>query len=79
LFSGFTVFLPGNFRSGDFLSTYANVFVFLALYLTWKRVTHSQLIEPAQMKLKAEFDAIQKEAPDTQRSAGYTLVPENDR
>ncbi|CAE6354216.1 unnamed protein product [Rhizoctonia solani] len=61
-FSGFRVFLKGQFSVADFLSNYINIFVFLGLYITWKLYTRDrQLYRPATKVDLSEFEAIRQE------------------
>jgi len=77
-FSGFVVFLPGNFSIGEFLTHYANAFIFIALYLTWKKVTKVPSIHPSHIKLRHEFDTIRLETTEQAAGGEYILVPENE-
>lgn len=64
-FSGFKVFLKGNFSVADFLSNYINIFAFLGLYAIWKLWSRSrQLYRPASKIDLSEFDAIHRERDD---------------
>ncbi|KAG8908774.1 hypothetical protein FRB99_003012 [Tulasnella sp. 403] len=74
--SGFTVFLPGNFTWGAFLSNYANLFVFSALYAIWKRMTGSKYVDPSNMKLKPEFEAIHARTVGDESPVEYALIPD---
>ncbi|CAE6461600.1 unnamed protein product [Rhizoctonia solani] len=70
-FSGFKVFLKGQFSVADFLSNYINVFVFLGVYMTWKLYTRDwQLCRPATKIDLSEFEAIHKE-----REQNLTTLP----
>ncbi|KAG8779652.1 hypothetical protein FRC12_023981 [Ceratobasidium sp. 428] len=61
-FSGFKVFLSGNFSAADFLSNYVNVFAFIGLYAGWKLWTKSRYIyHPAAKIDLSEFAEIRKE------------------
>ncbi|CAE6375726.1 unnamed protein product [Rhizoctonia solani] len=61
-FSGFKVFMKGQFLVADFLSNYINVFAFLGIYITWKLYTRDwQLCRPAAKIDLSEFAAIHKE------------------
>jgi len=62
LLSGFTVFLKNNFSVSGFLSYYANVFVFLALYVFWKIYKRSRVFFiPATEIDLSEFEIIRAE------------------
>ncbi|CAE7226764.1 unnamed protein product [Rhizoctonia solani] len=61
-FSGFKVFLKGQFSVADFLSNYINIFVFLGAYIIWKLYTRDrQLYRPATQIDLSEFEVIHKE------------------
>ncbi|KAG8991640.1 hypothetical protein FRB93_002627 [Tulasnella sp. JGI-2019a] len=75
IFGGCTVFLPGNFRLADFLTNYANVFIFAGLYFTFKFAKESKVVQPAEMVLRIHFDAVQKESLLKQQAGQYALVP----
>ncbi|KAG9090979.1 hypothetical protein FS749_000161 [Ceratobasidium sp. UAMH 11750] len=71
-FSGFKVFLSGNFSAADFLSNYINVFAFIGLYAGWKLWTKSRyLYHPATKIDLSEFADIRKEREErrTQNSS----------
>ncbi|GAB1523253.1 hypothetical protein RhiTH_006384 [Rhizoctonia solani] len=70
-FSGFRVFLTGQFSVADFLSNYVNIFVFLGLYITWKLYTRDrQIYRPATKVDLSEFEAIRQE-----REQNLTTLP----
>ncbi|CAE6435859.1 unnamed protein product [Rhizoctonia solani] len=70
-FSGFKVFLKGQFSVADFLSNYINIFVFLGVYITWKLYTRDrQLCRPATKIDLSEFEVIHKE-----REQNLTTLP----
>ncbi|KAF8339069.1 amino acid transporter [Cantharellus anzutake] len=61
-FSGFQVFLKGNFTASGFLSNYINVFVFTGLYLLIKLYTRSwQIFIPADKIDLSEFHLLEVE------------------
>ncbi|KAJ1306118.1 hypothetical protein OPQ81_010829 [Rhizoctonia solani] len=70
-FSGFKVFLKGQFSVADFLSNYINIFAFLGVYIVWKLCTRDrQLYCPATKVDLSEFEAIHKE-----REQNLTTLP----
>ncbi|KAG8691427.1 hypothetical protein FRC11_004061 [Ceratobasidium sp. 423] len=70
-FSGFKVFLKGQFSVADFLSNYINVFAFLGLYIAWKLYARDrQIYHPASKIDLSEFETIHKE-----REQNFGTVP----
>ncbi|QRV98125.1 amino acid permease [Ceratobasidium sp. AG-Ba] len=68
-FSGFKVFLRGNFSAADFLSNYVNVFAFIGLYAGWKIWTKSRYFyHPATKIDLSEFDDIRTERQEAAMS-----------
>jgi len=80
VFSGFAVFLPGNWSFGGFLTHYGNVIIFIVLYLSWKKISNATSVAPEQMRLREEFDDIAVEGLERaeRRSGQYTLVSGNE-
>ncbi|KAG8882401.1 hypothetical protein FRB97_008305 [Tulasnella sp. 331] len=78
IFGGSTVFLPGNFRIGDFLTNYANILIFWALYFTFKLGKKTEIVKPLDIKLKIHFDAVQQERSLERQSEEYVLLPNGD-
>ncbi|KAG9125064.1 hypothetical protein FRC07_009114 [Ceratobasidium sp. 392] len=69
-FSGFKVFLSGNFSAADFLSNYVNVFAFIGLYVGWKLWTKSRYFYHPATKIElSEFDEIRKEREENRLAA----------
>ncbi|KAF9880086.1 amino acid permease [Colletotrichum karsti] len=60
-FSGFDVFVTGNFTASGFLTCYLNVFIFAALYAFFKFYLKSRVISPAEMDFEEEFASIRLE------------------
>ncbi|KAF8608286.1 hypothetical protein BDV93DRAFT_552129 [Ceratobasidium sp. AG-I] len=73
-FSGFRVFLRGNFSTADFLSNYINIFAFVGVYGVWKLWTRSTYVcHPANKIDLSDFNEIRKEREEresTTRSSG---------
>ncbi|KAI5831862.1 hypothetical protein K523DRAFT_414646 [Schizophyllum commune Tattone D] len=61
LFSGFSVFFPGQWSVSSFLSNYINCFLFVALYIALKATINSPWVGYDDMDF-SEFDAIREEA-----------------
>ncbi|KIO18731.1 hypothetical protein M407DRAFT_155949 [Tulasnella calospora MUT 4182] len=77
LFNGFAVFLPGNFKISDFLSSYSNVFLFVVLYYSWRRISNISTTSLGSIKLSGEFKAARGDSSgESPVVAGYELVPE---
>jgi amino acid transporter len=60
LFSGFSVFFPGNFSAASFLSNYINCFVIIVLYVVLKFTIKSPFIKTDEMDF-SEIEAIREE------------------
>ncbi|WWD16934.1 hypothetical protein CI109_101366 [Kwoniella shandongensis] len=60
-FSGYTVFLKGNFTASGFLSNYINAFVLIGLYIVLKFTIKSPFIKPEDMGIVEELEVIRQE------------------
>ncbi|KAH0527037.1 hypothetical protein TsFJ059_002081 [Trichoderma semiorbis] len=61
LFSGFDVFVKGNFTAAGFLTCYLNVFIFIVLYVFFKIFFKSKLIPTSEIDFETEFSSIRRE------------------
>lgn len=79
-FSGFKVFLRGNFSTADFLSNYINVFAFIGVYGIWKLWTRSRYIcHPASKIDLSDFNEIRKEREESLSAASRPSGRETSR
>ncbi|BDD63609.1 hypothetical protein MPDQ_004261 [Monascus purpureus] len=60
-FSGFDIFVKGNFTASGFLTCYLNVFIFIALYIFFKIFLRSKVIPLSAIDFASEFASIQEE------------------
>ncbi|EFX00094.1 amino acid permease [Grosmannia clavigera kw1407] len=66
-FSGFNVFVHGNWDTSDFVAAYIGIPIFFGLYLFWKIVKHTPCKTPMQADLftgKAALDAEDEHWPE---------------
>ncbi|KAF7555903.1 hypothetical protein G7Z17_g1771 [Cylindrodendrum hubeiense] len=70
LFSGFDIFVKGNFTASGFITCYVNVFIFAVLYVFFKFFLKSKVIPLSEMDFKTEFQSMQleKEAMEMHQS-----------
>ncbi|KAH7305535.1 amino acid permease [Stachybotrys elegans] len=60
LFSGFYVFVDGNFTAAGFLTQYLNIFIFAALYIFFKFYLKSRVVSTSDMDFKEEWEAVRQ-------------------
>ncbi|KAI1853953.1 hypothetical protein JX266_001094 [Neoarthrinium moseri] len=58
LFSGFDVFVKGNFTASGFITYYVNIFIFGALYFFFKICLQSKVISIVEIDFATEFESI---------------------
>ncbi|CAJ0554907.1 Ff.00g134200.m01.CDS01 [Fusarium sp. VM40] len=61
LFSGFDIFIKGNFTAEGFITCYVNIAIFTVLYLFFKFRLKSKVIPYLEMPFKDEFQLIREE------------------
>ncbi|PYH92569.1 hypothetical protein BO71DRAFT_485312 [Aspergillus ellipticus CBS 707.79] len=61
IFSGFDIFVKGNFTASGFLTSYLNIGIFAVLYIFFKFWLKSKVIPLKEIDFQSEFDAIERE------------------
>ncbi|EHK46875.1 hypothetical protein TRIATDRAFT_316879 [Trichoderma atroviride IMI 206040] len=61
LFSGFDVFVKGQFTAAGFLTCYLNIAIFIAIYIFFKICFKSKVIPVKEIDFETEFLSIQRE------------------
>ncbi|OKL61712.1 hypothetical protein UA08_02332 [Talaromyces atroroseus] len=68
-FSGFDVFVQGNFTASGFLTCYLNIFIFIALYAFFKVFMKSKVIPLSQLDFESGFQSIRDDEQYQSRSS----------
>ncbi|KAL6416064.1 amino acid permease [Ilyonectria robusta] len=60
-FSGFDIFVKGQFTASGFITCYINIFIFAVLYIFFKIFLKSKVIPLSEMDFQTEFKSMQEE------------------
>ncbi|EEP80794.1 conserved hypothetical protein [Uncinocarpus reesii 1704] len=58
--SGYTVFLPGNWKVPTFLFSYLMIFIFPMLFIGYKIIKRTQFLRPTEVDLVKDLDEIEE-------------------